>query len=426
MRIYRVKYFIVGFLEIPVRLFLKKVCASSCLNKKYADKVIMKKIFYITILLLFSFTISALNIGYKNNSLAKKKLYSSDTGYISLNALSRQMGVEIDLDATLGKVDIYRERAKVKFIVDSKKIFFGKDGISDLRYKTKIVNGEFFVSLDAMRTIYRELSKPGESWFISQQKNEKTVNDDINDLKATYNKIKLKSTKIDVVFIDPGHGGRDPGAVGYRGLRESQVVLSIAKLVYSQLRGIPGVKVVMTRTKNRTLSLSQRAKIANKYFKQGKKCVFVSIHANASLAPSRYGYETYYLSPIASNADSRSTAVTANTVSNGGLSVKNSVMNNIFSKMAVEQYRRESLQLSELIQKQLTTQIGRYSKNRGVRKANFFVMRQMYMPSVLVETGFLTNSTEGRRLGTYSYKLKVAKGISVGIKKFIHLFNKNN
>jgi len=385
----------------------------------------MIKLLLFMLLLLFPVNNFAIDLNSKNRSL-KKTLYSDNTGYISLNELSYQMGVEMNFDVALGKINIQRERSSIKFIINSKKIFFGKDGILDLKRKTKIVKGEFFVSLDAIRIIYRELSRPGESWVINNDKNNHVKGSNHTGLDPNSHYVKFKSNKIQIVFLDPGHGGRDPGAVGYRGLRESKVVLSIAKLVYNQLRARRGIKVIMTRTKNRTLSLSQRARIANKYFKQGKKCLFVSIHANASLASSRYGYETYYLSPIASNADSRSTAVTKNGIDIKGLSKDNPEMKNIFSKMAVEQYRRESLQLSKLIQKNLTKQIGRYSKNRGVRKANFFVMRQMYMPSVLVETGFLTNPVEGRRLGTYEYKLKIAKGISEGIKKFIYLFDKNN
>jgi N-acetylmuramoyl-L-alanine amidase len=150
----------------------------------------------------------------------------------------------------------------------------------------------------------------------------------------------------------------------------------------------------------------------------------VSIHANASpteaSAASRRGYETYYLSPIASDAEARRSAALENGALAADLPKENEDgMDAIFSNMLVEGHRGESVLLAEEIQKGLTKTIGKQSPDRGVRKANFFVLRCTYMPSVLVEIGFVTNPEEGKLLNTAEYREKVADGIVEGIMNFL-------
>lgn len=175
------------------------------------------------------------------------------------------------------------------------------------------------------------------------------------------------------VVIDPGHGGPDPGAIGIRGLRETDVVLDIS-LQVAQLLEARGVNVVMTRTAEVDVDLPPRVAIANRM----GATAFVSIHANAiSMSrPDVNGIETFYFS------DPRSGRLAAH------------------------------------IQRQVLN-VSPGSPNRGVRRGRFFVIRRTTMPSILVETGFLTGRIDAPRLATAAHRRKLALAIATGILNYL-------
>lgn len=364
-----------------------------------------------------------MNIKYINNGILQKKIYLSKDGYISLMSLSKEIGSRLSWEDSIKRIEISRNEKKVTMLIGRPLIMYAGGRLRNLSKPPRIINGEVFIPADSLRVIYNELSIRGESWALIRKKQKDYSN--IADNIFKINKRK-NHRNIDVIFIDAGHGGRDPGCVA-NGLKESEVVLKIAKYVKYYLKDLSKtVRIILTRKNNTFVSLSNRAKIANHYIKKGYKCLFISIHANASISKRRYGFETYYLSPMPSNADARSTAV----LENGALELdtekkKKGNMHSILSKMLVEEYRRESVIIAGFIQKGLASKIGSHSKNRHVKKANFFVMRMVYMPSVLVEVGFLTNRREAGLLRRSYYRKKLASGIASGIKKFIQKFNKN-
>ena len=357
--------------------------------------------------------------GGQNNGNA---VFQERSGYISLFRISESMGGELVFDRILGNIILKRDGKELRFHTGRRDVLFRKNRIYLLKKPPVIDRGEILVPKDALRIVFRELSAPGESWVVRG----KSVRDRQRPSQERIKRV-VKTGKINIVFIDAGHGGRDPGAVGRGRLREANVVLAIARRVAVRLRRlVPGIRVVLTRKRNRTMSLSARAAIANRYIRKGYRGVFISIHANASLSRSRYGYETYYLSPRASNAESRATAA----MENGALAVDmgrkgGSQMDSILSKMLVEEYRRESLMLAGWIQGGLKRKIGRFSRNRGVKKANFFVMRCVFMPSVLVEVGFVTHYRESRLLRSYGHRERIASGIASGVRNFLYAFNRN-
>ena len=172
------------------------------------------------------------------------------------------------------------------------------------------------------------------------------------------------------VFIDAGHGGTDPGALGY-GYRESDLNLQVAKKVESKLKS-KGIDVKMSRNSDIFYSLSERAEMANDYGADA----FVSIHQNSAEAKSANGIETYY-----------------------------------------NRKKEEDRPLSNDIQKQVISQTG--ANNRGVKNAEFTVLVKSKMISALVECGFITNELEVKKLSDSSYQDKLATGIANGIEEYL-------
>lgn len=175
-----------------------------------------------------------------------------------------------------------------------------------------------------------------------------------------------------VVVIDPGHGGADPGAVGIGGLRESEVVLDISRQVAALLKQ-QGVEAVLTRQRDEEIELEPRVQFAER----ADADVFVSIHANAFSASRSdvNGIETYY------------------TAGGSGQS------------------------LARLVQDSLLQELG--ARDRGVKTANFYVIRNTSMPAILVETGFVTGAEDAARLSSTSGRSRIARAIAKGILEYV-------
>jgi N-acetylmuramoyl-L-alanine amidase len=234
--------------------------------------------------------------------------------------------------------------------------------------------------------------------------------------------------RIGFIVIDPGHGGKDPGALGRGGVREKNITLSISKEISSMLRQkLKGIKIILTRKRDRFIELSERTEIGNRYLKKYGNGIFLSVHVNASISPKISGYETYFLSQNASNKDARNTAALENNVivlEDRSKSKKYRDIDYIEAMMITTQIQKESSMLADSIQSGMSGNVRNF-KSRGVRKADFFVLRGALMPAVLVEVGFITNRKELRSLKRTSHRRKIAKGISDGIVRFIKKYNRS-
>jgi N-acetylmuramoyl-L-alanine amidase len=175
-----------------------------------------------------------------------------------------------------------------------------------------------------------------------------------------------------VIMVDPGHGGQDPGAVGVNGLREKDVVLPIS-LDVERLLEQQGVNVRMTRSNDNFISLNGRTTMANR----AGADLFVSIHANAASSASARGVETFYYST--------------------------------------------GRELAQSIQSSIIRRTG--MTNRGVKQANFYVLRNSSMPAVLIEVGFVTNSSDAAKLSNPTFRRQMAEAIAEGILNYVK--NKN-
>ncbi len=223
----------------------------------------------------------------------------------------------------------------------------------------------------------------------------------------------FKPGKIRRIVVDPGHGGHDPGAMNPDGTKEKDVVLQIALKLAKEIREELGIDVVMTRSDDIFIPLEERTAIANKV----NADLFISIHANSSLSKSAAGIETYYLNLAKTEKAARVAARENNT----SLDKVNLLQAILFDLMA--NYKlNDSARLADDVQKSLYTKIEKQfggTRNLGVKQGPFYVLVGATMPSILVETAFISNGTEVERLKSSAYQDVAVSGIAEGIKAYI-------
>ncbi|MGE5449055.1 MAG: N-acetylmuramoyl-L-alanine amidase family protein [Bacteroidales bacterium] len=227
------------------------------------------------------------------------------------------------------------------------------------------------------------------------------------------------SAKQFVVVIDPGHGGKDPGAVN-KNIREKDVVLGIGLKLGKLINdNHPDVKVIFTRNTDVFIPLIERSNIANK----NKADLFISIHANFCSTPSTRGTETYALG-LHRTKDNLDVAKKENSVILLEQGYKttyegfdpNLSESYIMFELVQDEFLNQSLSFADAVQQQFKTRIA--TENRGVRQAGFLVLRQSSMPSVLIESGFLSNQAEANYLSTEEGQQQIAASVFEAFKKF--------
>ncbi len=228
-----------------------------------------------------------------------------------------------------------------------------------------------------------------------------------------------KTDPVDVIVIDPGHGGMDTGAVSPRGVKEKDLTLAVAKRLREVLKKRLGCTVILTRNGDTFVPLEERTAMANR----NEADIFISIHVNA--APNRHakGVETFFLNYKPSDDESRRLAALEN-----GFDPKEAGIEGGFTddlKMTLLDLvetaaHHESSALAESIQVRLVGLTGR--GDRGVKQAPFAVLGGAVMPAVLVELGFISNSRDRRWLVSSKGKDKIADSIALGIIDFKNRF----
>lgn len=221
---------------------------------------------------------------------------------------------------------------------------------------------------------------------------------------------------IKTIVLDPGHGGKDPGAVGKKGTQEKEVNLAVTLKLKKLIEQELDITVLLTRGDDRFVSLQDRTKFAN----DKRADLFISIHSNASKNRDSKGIETYYLS-TAKTTEARAVEALENSVVEiyeGGkqASAKYDDLAIILSDILQAEHLEGSNNLATHIQTNLIAGVKGY--DRGVKQANFYVLRGAFMPSVLLELGFLSNPTEEALLANPEYQDRMARTIFEGIKRF--------
>ncbi len=213
------------------------------------------------------------------------------------------------------------------------------------------------------------------------------------DPDANYNSVRDKLV-FDTIIIDAGHGGHDPGNIGYRNVREKDVVLTISKKLGDYINQyLPDVKVIYTRDDDTFLDLEERGQLAN----DAEGDLFVSIHANAFTSSKVRGTEVFFLG-LHRSEESFEIMKKENAIFNtdGKQFYELSEEDLLIYELAHSGYIATSERIATLIDEQFTNRANR--KSRGVKQAGFQVLYEASMPAMLVEVGFLTNPSEQRFL----------------------------
>ncbi len=220
-----------------------------------------------------------------------------------------------------------------------------------------------------------------------------------------------------LVMIDPGHGGYDPGTQSGSGILEKDVALEISRQVADALKA-RGVRTQLTRDRDDFISLPERTRRAN----IANADLFVSIHLNSSPNPDTTGIEVYYLNNTTDRATIR-LARMENAGITGASAPRDSNLNYILADLRQNYKANEAASLARMIDAQtvsdLDTQLGLEVNPLGAKMGPFYVLVGAHMPAVLVECGFLSNSSEAQRLSSPQYQRILAQGISTAVVRYL-------
>lgn len=355
-----------------------------------------------TSVLIFFFIFCLTSCASIDQGIRKDKLITiRGRNYLPLISASLSTGWDYDYDFLTQKVTLDKEDKEISFIVGDN--FFLKNGkLCLLNNFARFYQGAIFVSLA----------------FCQQELTEKVFLP-----KERFVSPKKQFYKIKTIIIDPGHGGKDPGAIGWRGVQEKEVNLKISRYL-KKILAEKGLKVVLTRNSDRFISLKKRTKIAD----ENKDAFFISIHANSARGKKRspHGFEVYYLSEKMDDW-TRAVAKRENAVfqfmpeENYSLS-KNA--NISLWDIIYTENRIESMELAKAICRGLDKETN--LRNRDIKGANFYVLRGIDLPGVVVEVGFLSNPKEEAKLKNSAYQYKIAEGIARGIMSFKREYERTN
>lgn len=366
----------------------------------------MKKNVLMIIIFTMTYLFADVNINYSNGrpdeTISEKKI--NNINYFKILELNKAFNCTINKDIIYNEVTVKIIDKIITFQLDSS--YFTLDKISyNLHYNVELNDGYVYLPSSFIK---RTLP-------ILFSENFSEVN----------NKILFKTEQknsLDVIVIDPGHGGKDPGAIGFsKKTYEKDIALIISKLVKEKLEKKLNVTAILTRSDDRYVDLHSRTKLANK---KGAG-LFVSIHCNANNSSKPNGVEVYFLSSAKTNEE-RAVQHLENSVVyeyEDKESIKNySDLDLVLADMA----QNEHLEASSLLAANLQKKIVRNTdfNNRGVKQAGFYVLKDAFMPAVLIEVGFITNRYEEQKLKRKSYQNKIAESIFLGIKEFIESYKK--
>ena len=324
--------------------------------------------------------------------------------YFKVNELNKVFHAVINDDVTDQRlmINIYDEQ--IIILLDSSWLEV-KGQIYNLEHSVFIKEGKYFIPETFLKKILPTILP------------EKIVYD-----SGTVRAANPVDNSIRKIVLDPGHGGKDPGAVGFsKNNFEKEIALSVTKKLKKKLVELPGTEVLLARDKDEFVSLQQRTKFAN----SNRADLFISIHCNAHRSNKANGVEVYYLS-TAKTSDARAVEALENSVvfdyEGGEEAVREyDDLSFILADMAQSEHLEESYDLALKLQTDLVKSTGSY--DRGVKQANFYVLRGAFMPAVLIELGFMSNKEEEKKLTSASYQDKLTDSIFEGIKNFKYKYD---
>lgn len=350
---------------------------------------------------------------------AEERFQIKDIRYYELS-----QGVRVVVE-TNGVVDFARGQLKnpERVFFDIKNSLLNKEARKEFLVNNSVVNkirvGQFDTS--TVRIVF-ELLKPDYEFKVIQLENPFRIVIDIylkggskqlsKELeKKKESQISLKRT----IVIDPGHGGKDPGAIGPTGLKEKDVVLDVALKVRELLKSDPQYDIVLTRDQDIFIPLNKRTEIANKI----NADLFISIHANASTNSYARGVETYLLN-WTDDEEAIRVAARENAISVKKMKQLKGELGFMLASLEREAKRDDSVRLAGYIHNSMADELKNdFSRhNNGVKQALFYVLVGAQMPSCLLEISYISNPEEERLLDDESYRMKIAQSLVEGIKNY--------
>ncbi len=347
---------------------------------------------------------------------ATRNVGAVDIGGVShvfLDSMAQALGAQVRLDPDKTRLELLLPGRRIVFTLLSP--YFVLDGLTfHLPHPVRLHKGRPVAVADPLLALLTSSIPAAGSLRLALQQ------DDGDSGAPEFRPAEADSTAwaIETVVIDPGHGGRDPGALGRAGTREKEVVLKIANRLRKLLERRLKVRVVLTRTDDSFVPLRERARIAIR--NAGR--IFVSLHCNASSRSGASGTEVFFLSEAKT-----SEAAEVARMENAALQFEDeetreeayAELEGIARGMLSTQFLKESQDLAADIRQQIGQRVPK-TVDRGVKQANFFVMRGTMgaMPSVLVEVGFISNRSEERRLRSAAHQKQVADAVCRGIETF--------
>jgi len=322
--------------------------------------------------------------------------------YFPLKSVADYQNFSIEWDGLKQKTVLYKDGQYLSFILNEP-YYLLNNQVEPLKYPARLYNGKLLI--------------PSEIVFKPWWKRQEIAKPFPGSPRLPFQKGLFV---VDKIVLDPGHGAQDSGARAF-GLNEKDLVLQIAKRIRDKLRA-NGINVLMTRETDRFIPLPGRAQIANR----SDADLFISIHANASTSRDPYGFEVYYLSE-ALDDNARAAQILENASLRYDEDIvfpnKNTRDATVWDLVLTEN-RKESLALAKAIIKNVHT--SRLTPTRGVKGARFHVLKWTDKPAILIETGFVTNPYEARKLASPNYQDALANQITRGILEYKEDFERTN
>lgn len=353
---------------------------------------------------------------------------NGDALMANLTEFFESLGFEISWSSALQRLEVSRDDEKFRFRAESEYVRTPENRLS-LSTSPVRKSGELYLDVQSLVRLVQkhseeemiwnearqqvQLQAPGDSW-----EGPGTDSGESGDPIGQFIDESESESSDDgtLVMVDPGHGGRDPGAIGPDGLQEKDIVLDLSLALRDVLRNdYPNLNVELTRDSDEFLPLQKRTQIAN----QRDADVFVSIHANAGRSSVAKGFEVFTLQSDATDASAEELAEIENSalryegVPADELNDISFILWQLRSTIHTRESRNVATDILDSMEKHVS------GENRGMHGAPFWVLKDARMPAVLVESGFLSNPEEARRLSNETHQQDLARAIAEGVNNYI-------
>ena len=349
---------------------------------------------------------------FENNVLLGEIKTIQNNQFFSVNDLAKITNSKKFINDQTEKIIFYVDNKKIKVTNDIAFILI-EDSLYQLSSKVIKDKNDYYLPIDSFFNIINSLSKDFSAVLTSQRISFSTKKITVTPNKKVDLSNEKQKWEFKTIVIDAGHGGKDPGAVGYRGTKEKDIALDVAKRLEKKLSKNLNVKIVMTRDEDIFLRLSERTKIAN----ENNGSLFISIHTNAAEDRRASGFETFLIGPNKNEAAVRVAARENAVLELEGISGQKLTNEDLIkATIAQSAFASKSEQFASMVQGEIKKRV--QSKDRGVKQAGFYVLMGASMPNVLVELGFISNPSEEKKLRSPQYRDQLATAIYRAVEQY--------